>query len=118
MRIRDLGGSLRTIVRIPADIGGILTIMGQRALYSERDMARVIRSARRQRGWTQARLAAQANVSTRVIEKLEASEGKTVNVSTILALLRALSIDMLASTRKGSPISLDTEDLEPEEMGF
>lgn len=82
-------------------------------MHSEREIARAIRSARRQRGWTQAELAAQANVSTRVVEKLEQGHGRTLNLSTIFALLRALSLDLSLSTRKGSLISFEgLEDLD------
>jgi transcriptional regulator with XRE-family HTH domain len=79
-------------------------------LYSYSDIARAIRLARRQRGWTQAQLAAAANVSPSVVAKLEESKGKTVTLDTVFALLRALSIDVQLVSRKGSPISF--EDLE------
>lgn len=87
--------------------------MSQRAtLYSYRDIARAIRLARRQRRWTQAELAAKANVSASVVAKLEENKGRTVNLDTVLALLRALSIDLQLSTRPGSPITFDDLDVD------
>jgi len=95
----------------------ILTIVSLTPIYTERDLARAIKTARRQRRWTQADLAARANVSPRVIEKLEQGAGKTVNMSTVFALLRALSLDLRVSTRKGSPTSLEADQEEEEEEG-
>jgi DNA-binding XRE family transcriptional regulator len=54
-------------------------------------MGRHIRRLRRERGWSQARLAAEAGLSITMIGKLEAGQGNP-RVTTLAAVAKALSV--------------------------
>lgn len=88
----------------------ILAIVSIRTVYGLDEVGRLIRSARRQKGWTQAELAERANLSLAAIQKVERPAARTVNFDTALRLLRTLSLDLAVTTRPGSPIDLGEPD--------
>lgn len=72
-----------------------------------RDLGLAIRLARRENKWTQADLATRSGVWQESISKVEAGRGGT-KLDTILALLAALGLELLVSTRsKGSTSDFD-----------
>ena len=77
----------------------MITIVSPTPVWRTEDFARRIQAARKHRGWTQAELAQRANVSRGVVQKLEAGRGTTVNLDTILSLLRSLSLDLTVEPR-------------------
>ena len=87
----------------------MLGIMSILAIHEELQLGRVIRSARHQRGWTQHELAARANVSRAVLQKLEEGRGGTVNLATAFRLLQAMSLDLAIANRPGNPIRLEPD---------
>lgn len=72
-----------------------------------RDLGYAIRLARRENKWTQADLATRSGVWQETISKVEAGRGGA-KLDTILALLAALDLELLVSTRsKGSTSDFD-----------
>ena len=72
-----------------------------------RDLGHAIRQARREKNLTQADLATRSGVWQETISKVEAGRGGT-KLDTILALLAALDLELLVSTRsKGSTSDFD-----------
>ncbi|MCD2359168.1 helix-turn-helix domain-containing protein [Sulfitobacter mediterraneus] len=72
-----------------------------------RDLGHAIRQARRGKNLTQADLATRSGVWQETISKVEAGRGGT-KLDTILALLAALDLELLVSTRsKGSTSDFD-----------
>ncbi|KPD10400.1 hypothetical protein AN476_21185 [Phaeobacter sp. 11ANDIMAR09] len=72
-----------------------------------RDLGHAIRLARREKNWTQADLGTRSGVWQETISKVEAGRGGT-KLDTILALLAALDLELLVSTRsKGSTSDFD-----------
>jgi transcriptional regulator with XRE-family HTH domain len=77
----------------------MLTIVSPTPIWKTADIAKWIRAARKQRGWNQTELAERANVSRGVVQKLEEGRGTTVNLDTVLSLLRTLSLDLTVEPR-------------------
>jgi transcriptional regulator with XRE-family HTH domain len=73
-------------------------------VYSTRDLGEAIRRARHEQGLSQIALAERANVARGVVQKLESGRG-TVNLPTVLKVLRTLSLDLIVSSR-GTPIRI------------
>mgnify|MGYP001122963456 CR=1 FL=1 len=72
-----------------------------------RDLGHAIRQARREKNLTQADLATRSGVWQETISKVEVGRGGT-KLDTILALLAALDLELLVSTRsKGSTSDFD-----------
>ncbi|MBU2934535.1 MULTISPECIES: helix-turn-helix domain-containing protein [Pacificibacter] len=72
-----------------------------------RDLGHAIRQARREKNLTQADLATRSGVWQETISKVEAGRGGT-KLDTVLALLAALDLELLISTRsKGSTSDFD-----------
>jgi HTH-type transcriptional regulator/antitoxin HipB len=72
-----------------------------------RDLGHAIRQARREKNLTQADLATRSGVWQETISKVEAGRGGT-KLDTVLALLAALDLELLVSTRsKGSTSDFD-----------
>ncbi|MFV1577460.1 helix-turn-helix domain-containing protein [Phaeobacter sp. JH20_37] len=72
-----------------------------------RDLGHAVRQARREKSWTQSDLATRSGVWQETISKVEAGRGGT-KLDTILALLAALDLELLARTRsKGSASDFD-----------
>lgn len=67
-------------------------------VYTMKDLGQTVRRARRERGLTQIALAERANVARGAIQKLESGRG-TVNLPTVLKVLRTLSLDIVVSSR-------------------
>jgi transcriptional regulator with XRE-family HTH domain len=65
------------------------TLVGSAALKAT--LGRNIRRVRRERGWSQARLATETGLSAGMITKLETGHGNP-RVTTLAALARALSV--------------------------
>jgi HTH-type transcriptional regulator/antitoxin HipB len=77
------------------------------SVYSAKDLGETIRRARRERGLTQIALAERANVARGAVQKLESGRG-TVNLSTMLKILRTLSLDLVVSSRATPIRPIDT----------
>jgi transcriptional regulator with XRE-family HTH domain len=77
----------------------MLTIVSPTPVWTTADIAKWIKAARKERGWHQTDLASRANVSRSVIQKLEAGRGTTVNLDTVMRLLRTLSLDLTIEPR-------------------
>ena len=71
-------------------------------VFTAKDLGETIRRARRDQGLTQTALAERANVARGAVQKLESGRG-TVNLPTVLRVLRTLSLDLIVSSR-GVPI--------------
>ena len=69
-----------------------------------RDLGHAIRQARREKNLTQADLAMRSGVWQETISKVEAGRGGT-KLDTILALLAALDLELLVSTRSKASTS-------------
>src|SRR5215831_16485128 len=67
-------------------------------VHSAGDLGETVRRARREQGLTQIALAERANVARGVVQKLESGRG-TVNLPTVLKVLRTLSLDLVVSAR-------------------
>jgi HTH-type transcriptional regulator/antitoxin HipB len=67
-------------------------------VYTTKDLGETVRRARRERGLTQIALAERANVARGAVQKLESGRG-TVNLPTVLKVLRTLSLDLTVSSR-------------------
>lgn len=76
----------------------MLTIMSSSRIFASKDLGRVIKAARAQRGLNQIELAQHANVSRGVVQKLEEGRG-TVALDNALKLLNILSLDLVAQER-------------------
>ena len=88
-----------TIASTVVPQGAMLMIVGiSTPLHSARDLGEVVRRSRREQGLTQIALAERANVARGVVQKLESGRG-TVNLPTVLKVLRTLSLDLLVSSR-------------------
>ncbi|MBU6244141.1 MAG: helix-turn-helix domain-containing protein [Actinomycetales bacterium] len=68
------------------------------------DVAGAVRLARKERGWTQAQLAAHAQVSRDLVNRLERGSGR-VEVAKVLDVLAALSLATVIEPRR-SPVDL------------
>ena len=88
-----------TIASTVVPQGAMLMIVGiATQLHSARDLGEVVRRSRREQGLTQITLAERANVARGVVQKLESGRG-TVNLPTVLKVLRTLSLDLVVSSR-------------------
>jgi transcriptional regulator with XRE-family HTH domain len=67
-------------------------------VHSAKDLGETVRRARREQRLTQIGLAERANVARGVVQKLESGRG-TVNLPTVLKVLRTLSLDLVVSSR-------------------
>jgi len=67
-------------------------------VYTTKDLGETVRRARREHGLTQIALAERANVARGAVQKLESGRG-TVNLPTVLKVLRTLSLDLVVSSR-------------------
>jgi len=72
-------------------------------IFTARELGTAIKRARGARNLTQVQLAEHANVSRGALQKIEAGRG-TVTLSTILRLLRTLSLDLAVVSRAGPGI--------------
>jgi y4mF family transcriptional regulator len=68
------------------------------------ELAGAVRLARKERGWTQAQLAAHAHVSRDLVNRLEKGSGR-VEVAKVLDVLAALGLAPVIESRR-SPIDL------------
>lgn len=68
------------------------------------EVAGAVRRARKERGWTQAQLAAQAHVSRDLINRLERGSGR-VEVAKVLDVLAALGLATVIEPRR-SPVDV------------
>lgn len=68
------------------------------------EVAGAVRRARKDRGWTQAQLAAQAHVSRDLINRLERGSGR-VEVAKVLDVLAALGLATVIEPRR-SPVDV------------
>lgn len=68
------------------------------------EVAGAVRLARKERGWTQAQLAASAHVSRDLVNRLEGGSGR-VEVAKVLDILAALGLAMVIEPRR-SPVDL------------
>ena len=68
------------------------------------DLAGAVRLARKERGWTQAQLAARAHVSRDLVNRLEKGSGR-VEVAKVLDMLAALGLATRVEPRR-SPVDL------------
>ncbi len=81
-------------------------------VFDPRELGEALRRARRERGMTQIELAERANVARSAVQKLEGGGG-TVNLDTVLKLLRTLSLDLEVVSRT----SVDQPASEEEKRG-
>jgi HTH-type transcriptional regulator / antitoxin HipB len=70
-------------------------------VFNPRELGQALRHARRAAGMTQIDLAERANVARSAVQKLEAGRG-TVNLDTVLKLLRTLSLDLDVVSRSSA----------------
>ena len=68
------------------------------------EVAGAVRRARKERGWTQAQLAAQAHVSRDLINRLERGSGR-VEVAKVLDVLASLGLATVIEPRR-SPVDV------------
>jgi y4mF family transcriptional regulator len=73
-----------------------------------RDLGLYVRTRRRELGYTQVALAAQAGVSRRWLSDLEAGKA-TAEIGLILRTMRALKLDFLAHPYELSPPQVDLD---------
>jgi transcriptional regulator with XRE-family HTH domain len=73
-----------------------------------------IRTARKERGWTQSRLATAANVSRARIDAIENGRASDFGVRGLIQILQALNLDLsIGPENRGRPTLEDlTEELE------
>jgi transcriptional regulator with XRE-family HTH domain len=78
------------------------------------EIGKRIRSERKQRGWTQARLATAANVSRARIDAIENGRASDFGVRGLIQMLRALNLELnIGPENRGRPTLEDlTEELE------
>src|SRR2546428_14166946 len=77
----------------------MLTVVSTSMLvHSTKDLGDATRGARREQRLTQVALAERANVARGAVQKIEAGRG-TVNLPTVLKILRTLSLDLSVSSR-------------------
>lgn len=72
------------------------------------ELGEEIRRARRELKLSQIDLAERANVARGAVQKIEGGRG-TVNLTTVLKLLRTLSLDLTVNSREGGGSSLFEE---------
>jgi transcriptional regulator with XRE-family HTH domain len=78
----------------------MLTIVSTgRPLHTANELGDAIRRTRREQRLTQIALAERANVARGAVQKIEAGRG-TVNLSTVLKILRTLSLDLSVNSRR------------------
>jgi transcriptional regulator with XRE-family HTH domain len=82
----------------------LMIVSATTPLHTASDLGETVRRARREQGLTQIALAERANVARGVVQKLESGRG-TVNLPTVLKILRTLSLDLVVSSR-ATPIRL------------
>src|SRR5262245_52980450 len=88
-----------TIASITFPTGAMLMIVSiAKPVHSATDLGETVRRARHEQGLTQIALAERANVARGVVQKLESGRG-TVNLPTVLKVLRTLSLDLVVSSR-------------------
>src|SRR5260370_34485467 len=86
-------------VSIPNHPYAMLTIVSTATtVYTPKDLGEIVRRARRAQRLTQIDLAERSNVARGAVQKLEAGRG-TVNLPTVLKVLRTLSLDLIVSSR-------------------
>jgi transcriptional regulator with XRE-family HTH domain len=76
----------------------MLTIVSMGPIHTLADLGETIKRARREQGWSQIALAERANVARGALQKIEAGRG-TVNLPTVLKILRTLSLDLTVTSR-------------------
>jgi transcriptional regulator with XRE-family HTH domain len=81
----------------------------QARVFDVAELGRVIRRVRRERRLTQIELAERANVARGAVQKLEEGRG-TVNLTTVLKILRMLSLDLTITTRESANALLFDEN--------
>jgi HTH-type transcriptional regulator / antitoxin HipB len=89
LAIVSFQGSLRVM---------LIIVSMNRPVYTAKELGEAIRRSRREQGLTQIALAERANVARGAVQKIEAGRG-TVNLSTVLKILRTLSLDLSVSSR-------------------
>jgi DNA-binding XRE family transcriptional regulator len=88
-----------TIVSMWPLSGVMLTIVStSRPVYTAKELGEAIRRTRREQGLTQIALAERTNVARGAVQKIESGRG-TVNLPTVLKILRTLSLDLSVSSR-------------------
>ena len=65
---------------------------------SSRDLGELVRGFRRQRGWTQARLAEQAGLLPKTVSSIEAGSGQVL-LANVMRCLSALDLDLSLNAR-------------------
>jgi HTH-type transcriptional regulator/antitoxin HipB len=70
-------------------------------VFDPRELGEALRRARRAKRMTQIELAQSANVARSAVQKLEEGRG-TVNLDTVLKLLRTLSLDLEIVSRSSA----------------
>ena len=94
------------IVSISQSLDGMLAIVSSKArVFTMRDLGDSIRRERRERNLSQIELAQRANVARGAVQKIEEGRG-TVNLDTVLKLLRTLSLDLTIERRTGVTASM------------
>jgi DNA-binding XRE family transcriptional regulator len=76
----------------------LIIVSMNRPTYTAKELGEAIRRTRREQDLTQIALAERANVARGAVQKIEAGRG-TVNLSTVLKILRTLSLDLSVSSR-------------------
>lgn len=76
----------------------LMIVSADARIHTTRDMGETIRRERAALGLTQIALAERANVARGAIQKLESGRG-TVNLPTVLKVLRTLSLDLAVRSR-------------------
>ena len=72
-----------------------------------RDLGEIIRGFRKQRGWTQARLAERAGLLPKTVSAIETGRGQVL-LANVLRCLSALDVDLTLDSRAASPASPDS----------
>ena len=97
--IEPLVGGMLAIVSVHGGFDAMLMIVSMnRHIYTAKELGEAIRRTRREQGLTQIALAERANVARGAVQKIEAGRG-TVNLPTVLKILRTLSPDLSVSSR-------------------
>ena len=69
-----------------------------RVVHTAKELGETIRRGRQEQGLTQIALAERANVARGAVQKIESGRG-TVNLPTVLKILRTLSLDLTVTSR-------------------
>ena len=85
-------------------------------LHTAAELGEAIKRARRAHGLSQIALAERANVARGALQKIETGRG-TVNLTTLLKLLRILSLDLSVTSRSGAVQGNSTDESRPPTAG-